>query len=141
MRGTLGATVLAQGSIIAVLLGIPFLLLVLNAILYSSDATRDLTRTTAFVYLMGALVCAHPFIALGYSEVLIKQGENPFYFTVPINQGVLAPQPWLAYTVIALLFTALFFWLSVRLLRPTQDGGRAGKAPRAPAAIPKEQGG
>jgi ABC-type transport system involved in multi-copper enzyme maturation permease subunit len=122
MRGTLGATVLAQGSIIAVLLGIPFIFLVTSAIFATSDATRDLTNSPFFIYGFGALLFSHPFIALGYSEVLLKQGENPFYFNVPGQQNLVAPAPWLAYTMIASILTFVFLLLSVRMLRPVQEG-------------------
>jgi ABC-type transport system involved in multi-copper enzyme maturation permease subunit len=122
MRGTLGATVLAQGSIIAVLLGIPFIFLVSSAIFSSSDATRDFTNSPLFIYGFGAVLFSHPFIALGYSEVLLKQGENPFYFNVPSQQNLIAPAPWLAYTVIAVFLTFIFLLLSVRMLRPVQEG-------------------
>ena len=122
MRGTLGATVLAQGSIIGVLLGIPFIFLVMSAIFSTSDATRDLTNSPLFIYAFGALLFSHPFIALGYSDWLLKQGENPFYFTVPNQQNMIAPAPWLAYTIIASIFTLVFLLLSVRMLKPVQEG-------------------
>lgn len=122
MRGTLGATVLAQGTIVATLLGIPFLFFVVGAILFANDSTRELTRSPVLWYLAGALLFSHPFIALGYSEVLLRQGENPFYFTFQTGDiEVIAPTPWLAYTIIAILLTILFIFLSVRMLRPVQE--------------------
>lgn len=123
MRGTLGATVLAQGSIVLVLLGIPFIFLVTSAIFSTNDATRDLTNSPPFIYGFGALLFSHPFIALGYSEVLLKEGANPFYFNVPGQQNLVAPAPWLAYTVIASFLTLIFLLLSVRMLKPTQEEG------------------
>lgn len=130
MRNTLAATVMAQGTIILSLLGIPFLFIVSLAIIESTSGLRDLTSSPLFIYIIGVLLYAHPFIALGHTEFLLSSGENPFFFTFESRQTqILAPSPWLAFTIIGSLLTLLFIVLSVRMIRPVQydQSGRGGK--------------
>ncbi len=121
MRTTLGATVMAQGMIILSLLGIPFIFSITGVMVSSARGWNDPTESLIFVYSMGTLLSLHPFIALGLTEILLAQGENPFYFTFDSGQlSLLLPSPWLAYTLLALFLTILFLFLSVRMIRPVQ---------------------
>jgi ABC-type Na+ efflux pump permease subunit len=122
MRGTQGATVMAQGTVLLWLLGIPFLFVIFSAIIFDRADTRDLTDTAVFVYFAGALLCSHPFIALGITQGLLISGENPFFFTIDLAAGreVLAPSPWLAFTCIGLLLALVFLVISTRMLKPVQ---------------------
>lgn len=118
MRSTLAATVMAQGTVIFILLFIPFIFVVVSAITGSFNAQPD---DIFDIYGMGLLLSAHPFIALGITASSLANGENAFFFTVPSNSGdLLVPSPWLVYLFIATLLTALFLVLSVRLLKPVQ---------------------
>jgi len=118
MRSTLGATSFALGSIILVLLGIPFIATIFTLI-FDSGPTPDWTRSALFIYLGGAFISTHPFIALGLSETLISSGDSPFYSVFdPQGANVLIPSPWLAYVVLSALLSIAMIWLSVRLLRP-----------------------
>jgi ABC-2 type transport system permease protein len=117
MRTTLSATVMAQGTVIFVLLFIPFLFVVSSLITNAFNGSSGVI----FVYLMGLMLSAHPFIALGITATSLVNGENPFYFTVPTNAGeVIVPSPWIVYLFIAALATVLFLVLTVRLLKPVQ---------------------
>lgn len=121
MRTTLAATVMAQGTIILTLLGIPFLFFVLVAILENSDQWRNVADSPVFLYALGAFLYTHPFIALGHTEVLLSNGENPFFFVFdPGPSSVLAPSPWLAYTVISFVLTLVFMLLCVQRIKPVQ---------------------
>ncbi len=121
MRTTLGATVMAQGMIILSLLGIPFIFVITGVIVANARGGNDPTESVIFVYTMGTLLSLHPFIALGLTEVLLGQGENPFYFRFESDQlNLLLPSPWLAYTLLACLLTLLFLFLSVRMIKPVQ---------------------
>ncbi len=121
MRTTLGATVMAQGMIILSLLGIPFIFVITGVIVANARGGNDPTESVIFVYTMGTLLSLHPFIALGLTEVLLGQGENPFYFRFESGQlNLLLPSPWLAYTLLACLLTLLFLFLSVRMIKPVQ---------------------
>jgi hypothetical protein len=131
------------------LLGIPFLFVIFGSILFQRTGMSSLFDTAVFAYLSGAVLAAHPFIALGITESLLSQGENPFFFVLDLPGGneVLAPSPWLAFTVIALLGTAAFLWLSVRRIsamrqrRPRPLRRPTPPAPPQPAAVPTQQDG
>lgn len=123
MKSTLSATVMSQATIILPLLGIPFLFVITGIFFDSLDVMEDLVNTPVFVYAMGAILCSHPFIALGLTELALTEGENPFFFTVDPGRGdILVPSPWLAYLFIGLLLTMLFLFLSVRMLKPVDYG-------------------
>jgi ABC-type transport system involved in multi-copper enzyme maturation permease subunit len=134
MRSTLGATSFALGSIILMLLGVPFLAVIFTLI-FGSGNTAEWTRSAVFVYLGGAFISTHPFIALGTTEVLLSSGENPFFSVVdPGGANVLVPAPWIAYVLLSVLFTTLLILLSVRMLHPAQyDQPRAEDHPRGDA--------
>lgn len=117
MRTTLAATVMSQGTVIMILLIIPFLFVVSSLISSSFNSQPDVL----YVYGMGLLLSAHPFIALGITAASLAEGENAFYFEIPSNVGdLLVPSPWLVFVFISVLFSALFLVLSVRLLKPVQ---------------------
>jgi ABC-type transport system involved in multi-copper enzyme maturation permease subunit len=127
MRSTLGATVMAQGTIIFSLLIIPFF-----SVIFSIWGTSISIDTTPFsIYAFGAMLCSHPFIALGITAATLSSGENAFFFDIPTSDGidVLVPSPWLAYVFIAALITALCIFLTVRLLRPVEYGRPVVKKP------------
>jgi hypothetical protein len=120
MRGTLGATVMAQGTVLLWLLGVPFLIVVVGTVFFDRAGWNDITSSPLFVYAAGVVLCSHPFIALGITQALLLEGENPFFFTFDSGQGqeLLAPSPWLAYTVIGLGLALVFFAISSYMLRP-----------------------
>jgi ABC-2 type transport system permease protein len=117
MRSTLASTVTAQGSVLLMLLGVPFLWFVGTILVQGFDSQPG----PLYVYLAGAFICMHPFIALGITEAALVNGEGPFIINVPTSQGdIPVPSPWLVYIFISALFTLLFLFLSVRLLRPVE---------------------
>ena len=108
----------ALGSIILMLLGIPFVAAIFTLI-FGQGAAPDWTRSAIFIYLSGAFVSIHPFIALGLTETLLSNGDSPFFSIIdPQGANVPIPSPWLAYVVLAALFSAALIWLSMRMLRP-----------------------
>lgn len=125
MRTTLSATVMALGTVILLLLAIPFLFVVLSLLTGSFDGEPGVV----YIYLMGLLLSAHPFIALGMSAAFLAGGDGPLVVEVPSEAGqLLLPSPWLVYIFISVLLTALFLVLAVRLLRPVQYDLPKGKA-------------
>ncbi len=125
MRSTLGSTVMAQGTVLIWLMGIPFLFLILGAIAFERDPMQDIISSTLFVYVSGAVLCSHPFIALGMTQFQLSQGENPFFLTMDptgLGQDILVPSPWLAFTVIGLVMALVFLAISVRMLAARQGG-------------------
>jgi ABC-2 type transport system permease protein len=122
MHSTLGATSFALGSIILILLGIPFLVAIFTLI-FGQGTSPDWTRSAVFIYISGAFVSTHPFIALGLTETLLSNGDSPFYSIFdPQGANIPIPSPWLAYVLLAALFSAVLIWLSVRMLRPEPQG-------------------
>jgi ABC-2 type transport system permease protein len=126
MRTTLTATVMAQGTVIMLLLAIPFLFTVGTILFEAFDGPPD----ALYIYGMGLLLSAHPFIALGMSAAFLAEGEGPLLVSLPSELGDLTlPSPWLVYIFISILLTILFLFLAVRLLRPVQyEARRKGKA-------------
>jgi ABC-type transport system involved in multi-copper enzyme maturation permease subunit len=122
MRTTLGATVMAQATIILSLLGIPFLFVMLFTLLENVRVLDELVESSLFIYAVGMVLCIHPFIALGITEASLINNENLFFFTIDTGNDILVPSPWLAYLFLASLLTALLLVLSVRLLRPVDYG-------------------
>ncbi|MEI7771700.1 MAG: ABC transporter permease subunit [Chloroflexales bacterium] len=118
MRTTLAATVMALGSVIFMLLFIPFIFVVSSMIGGAFNGTPGVL----YIYTMGLLLSAHPFIALGITEAAMTSGESPLFFSIPAADvgKVWVPSPWLVYLFLAFLASALFLVLSVRLLKPVQ---------------------
>jgi hypothetical protein len=136
MRRPMAATITATAVNVALMLGIPFLAFVFTSIFLSSFAAPPAwAGTPFFVYPWTAFLFLHPFIALGASDVLLSQGESRLF--IPVEESVLSgfvlgvssfssnfplPHPWLTYTIEGLLLSALFIFLSVRLLKPLNEG-------------------
>jgi ABC-2 type transport system permease protein len=117
MRTTLSATVMALGTVIMLLLAIPFLFVVLSLLTDSFNGQPS----ALYIYVMGLLLSAHPFIALGMSATFLANGDGPLTVEIPSDIGdLLLPSPWLVYLFISALLTALFLTLAIRLLKPVQ---------------------
>ena len=118
MRTTLAATVMAQGSIILLLLGIPFLFVISSLLV---GAWSDMS-SALYILAMGLLLSMHPFTALGISTAMIASGEDALMVSIPSLQGdLLLPSPWLVYLAISLLLTILMLLLTVRMVRPEHE--------------------
>ncbi|NTU83806.1 MAG: ABC transporter permease [Chloroflexales bacterium] len=129
MRTTLAATVMAQGTVIMLLLIIPFLFVVGSLLTNSFDGLPG----AVYIYTMGLLLSAHPFIALGLTASFLSNGEGPLLMTVSSEVGDLpVPSPWLVYIFVSVLLTALFLTLAVRLLKPVQYDLPRGKRQGTP---------
>lgn len=134
MRTTLAATVMAQGSVILVLLMVPFLFVVGSLLGDSFNGSPG----PLYVYGMGLLLSLHPFIALGITAASLAEGEGPFLIEIPSDVGQLpAPSPWLVYVALSALLTLVLLALAVRMIRPVQEEGargeKAGRKRRAAA--------
>lgn len=90
MRTTLGATVMALGSVTLLLLGVPFVLVIITALFGGMPDSG----IVLYVYALGALMCTHPFIALGMTEAFLSAGESALFFSQSFNgEDVLLPSP------------------------------------------------
>ncbi|WP_298405093.1 ABC transporter permease subunit [uncultured Chloroflexus sp.] len=120
MRSTLGATVMAQGTVIAILLLVPFLFFVISLLINAFDGQP----TPLYVYTMGAFLCLHPFIALGITASALEMGSGPWLWEVPSSVGNLTvPSPWLVYAAIAVMIAAGCLWLAIRGVHPDEATG------------------
>jgi ABC-2 type transport system permease protein len=135
LRTTLGANSMSIGTIIMMLLGIPFLALIFGLI-FGRDLSPEWLNSLAFKGLAGAFLYSHPFIALQATESQITGGESAFFTRVPIGSDLasrgqlLVPSPWIIYLLLALLFSFILLMLSVRMLRPMSESPAAASAPR-----------
>lgn len=117
MRTTLAATVMSQGTVVFIQLFIPFLWFTISLIMGSFNSMPG----PLYVYTMGLLLSAHPFIALGITAAALEAGEGVFLMQWPTSVGELTvPSPWIIYIFITVLLTGLFLSLAVRLLKPVQ---------------------
>ncbi len=103
MRSSLGATVMAQGTIITILLAVPFLFFVISLLIGAFDDEPS----ALYIYLMGAFLCLHPFIALGMTAAFLETGESPWTVGFDLSWGELVtPSPWLVYVLWSVLISA-----------------------------------
>jgi ABC-2 type transport system permease protein len=127
MRTTLAATVMASGTVVLVLLAVPFLYVVISLISSSFNGSPGPVQA----YTMGLLLSLHPFIALGLTASSLAQGDGPFMVEIPSDVGQLpAPSPWIVYVAMSILATAIFLAMAVQMIRPASEEG-ARRKPRA----------
>lgn len=128
MRSAISATSFALGSIILMLLGIPFFAVIFGIFLDSRMSWRDSLFT---LYVGGAFLSAHPFIALGITEAMIADGRGVFFTTSSsFGSTVIIPSPWLAYMLIAGIFSVVLIRISVAQMHLTKERD----APPTPAS-------
>lgn len=117
MRSTLGATVTAQGTVIAILLLVPFLFFVISTLVGAFNGAP----TPLYVYTMGLFLCLHPFIALGITATSLETGAGIWLWSVPSSVGDLTvPSPWLVYTGLALLITGVALASAIHRIKPSE---------------------
>jgi ABC-2 type transport system permease protein len=139
LRTTLGANSMSVGTIIMMLLGIPFLALIFSLI-FGRDLSPEWLNSIIFKIIAGVFLYSHPFIALQVTEAQIAGGESAFYSRIPIGTDLasrsqlLVPSPWIIYLLLALLFSFILLLISVRMLRPLQQapGGTRAKRDQEP---------
>jgi ABC-type transport system involved in multi-copper enzyme maturation permease subunit len=131
VRSTIGAAALAYGAMILPVVALPIVAGTAVASLATAlSGTNPSPTMVALLYYGGGFVASlNPFIAGALTEVLISANKPLFFYTAsnPLGSGtgtVLVVGPWLIYTVMAVVFAALFFLLSLRLARPTRGVGR-----------------
>jgi ABC-2 type transport system permease protein len=109
------------------------------AILFLSDSPQPAWASSpVFLFLWLCFMSLHPFMALGGTEILLSAGESGLFFSASRNtlflipvfdrdgelQNLMLPQPWLVYTIQAILLSALLVAASIRMLRPINDRPR-----------------
>ena len=125
LKSTAGSTVLAYGSLLLALAGLPFVWFIIT-LLITSTASRSgngFQATPLYIYFSGFVLSTNPVIAMGISEVYVRQGKGLFWFTETTlvnGQSLWLPQPWLVFCGLALLGSGLLLALGVRVLPPVR---------------------
>lgn len=142
MRRSMAATIVTQAASVLLLAGIPFMMFVFGAIFFRDFPAPRWIGSAWFTYPWMAVAGLHPFIALGSSAILLTNGETRLFFPagerdvlfmVPGSlfggggAELIVPHPWLLYSVEAILLSAILIGLSIRLLRPINEGPRRRK--------------
>ncbi len=141
MRSTAASTVLAYGSLLLTLAGLPFIWTIISVLL-SSAAGRSGNGFHAdplYVYFSGFIFSTNPIFAMGISEIYVRQGKGILWFTdttLVNGQTLWLPQSWLVFCVLALLGSGLLLALSVRVLPPVRRRVASPLAGAAPADLP-----
>ncbi|HWQ11153.1 MAG TPA: ABC transporter permease subunit [Roseiflexaceae bacterium] len=133
-RSSLGATSFALGSIIMLLLGVPFLVVIFSLV-FTRDVSSDLLESVLFIYASRLFIATHPFIALGVTESQLSSGGGPFFEVVTTSGAeLLVPSPWILYVLLSALFSITLVALSVRMLQPSPPPPPSARwQPREPA--------
>lgn len=132
MRGSLGATSFAIGSVIMILLGVPFLV-VIFMVIFGRTVSTAMLESALFIYGGRIFMSAHPFIAMGMTASLISNGSSPFFDIVSSNgTGMPVPSPWLIYVILSFIFSAILLALSVRMIQPFQPAPARADSNRPP---------
>ncbi|MGQ9547224.1 MAG: ABC transporter permease [Roseiflexus sp.] len=136
LRSSLGATSFAIGTVIAILLGIPFLIVIVTLIL-GANAPSSLLDSHWFIYISRLFIALHPFIALGTTASQLSNGESPFFEIARTSTAnIVVPSPWLLYTILSMIATAILIVSSVRLIHPVQPTSPRRRSAHPPQATP-----
>jgi ABC-2 type transport system permease protein len=133
MRSTAASTVLAYGTTLLLLAGLPFLWFVVMIIIEANNSGA-LSNNVPFVYFSGIILSTNPLIAMGLSEAFLRQGKPLFFFfdtSIVNGQNLPVLHPWLAYCLFALVGSLILLWWSIRHLPLVRSQG----APRR-VAVP-----
>ncbi len=141
LKSTAGSTVLAYGSLLLALAGLPFLWFLITLVLNSttSQAGNGFQATPLYVYFSGLILSTNPIFAMGISEAYVRQGKGLLWFTdtTIVNGHTLwLPQPWLVFCVLALLGSGLLLALGVRVLPPVRRRVPSPLAGQGPVDLP-----
>jgi len=130
MKSTLASTVISYIVAILVAFGVPVLITI--AITFFGIVPQALTNISSFqqtLLELFILTVGYLFVAINplgtaiSTEIMILQEQNPFYITIPLSNGWKFPVvgPWIAYTLIYLLSSMLLVWISIRIVRQTEQ--------------------
>jgi ABC-type transport system involved in multi-copper enzyme maturation permease subunit len=136
LRSSVASNVLTYGTILFLLIGVPFLYLTVTSIMTASSG-GTVTNEPAFYYVSGVVLSSNPLVAMGISEALYSQGDSLFIYTTTnfLNgQPLLIVSPWLVFCIEALLLSTILILISIRKVQPIRYRSHARRAPQP--AIP-----
>ncbi|HYP41370.1 MAG TPA: hypothetical protein VEX13_13505, partial [Chloroflexia bacterium] len=137
LRSSVASNVLTYGTILFLLIGIPFLYLTITSIMTASSG-GSVTSEPAFYYASGVVLSSNPMIAMGLSEMLYSQGDSLFVYTstrLLNGHTLLVVSPWLIFCIEAILISTVLILLSIRMVQPIRYRSHARHTPQ-PAATP-----
>ncbi len=132
MRSTAASTVLSYGTLLLMLVGLPFLWFVATIILGANGNGSALSNNIPFIYFSGILLSTNPLIAMGLSENYLRQGKPLFFFfdtNIVNGQSLPVLHPWIAYCLFALVGSLSVLWWSIRRLPLVRSQGAPRRVP------------
>lgn len=133
LRSSVASNVLTYGTILFLLIGIPFLYLTVTSIMTASSGGTVMNEP-AFYYASGITLSSNPLIAMGISETFYTQGDSLFIYTTTrfLNgQPLLVVSPWLLFCIEALLLSTILILISIRKVQPIRYRSHARHAPQS----------
>lgn len=133
LRSTIGAAALAYGTLLLPIVALPIVSGIVFSVLGAlvSSATSSSSQNTLVLYYAGGFIYSlNPFIAGGMTEAIIIANKPLWFYTMQLpgaSSTVLVVGPWLIYTLMSLLVSAVLFLLSLYFARPTRYVGRRAK--------------
>jgi ABC-2 type transport system permease protein len=132
MRRSMAAIVVTLATIMFVLFGMPFLILISSWILLGFGPQPEWVNSGAFIYLWISLLSLHPFVALGTADAYFSTGETSLFFRADQNamppfilsaspDPVWVPHPWVLFVLQAVVISAILISLSVRQIKPQKE--------------------
>jgi ABC-2 type transport system permease protein len=121
-KRTLVATVLAYASTIMVVFGLPIIVyaVVLSMSIYMGNAGQLSPAAEVLLVVVGWLIIAiNPLATAVTTEIILIQERSAFFATLPLsaNENFQVLSPWIGYSLIYLLLSILFIFLSIRFTR------------------------
>ncbi|HVN52849.1 MAG TPA: ABC transporter permease subunit [Anaerolineaceae bacterium] len=124
MKSTLASTVLGYAFPILTIFGLPMMALILSGFfgpLISGSFNNNLSPGTeqALLLLGWSLVSIHPIATAVASEALLLDQHTLFSYQQTLRNGasVTLISPWIPYTIINLLFSAVLIYFAIRFVR------------------------
>ncbi len=122
-KRTLISTISSYGATILLIFGVPILLLIGVSIVGNLTAASlrplpPLLEVT--LALIGwFLVSINPLATAVATEIILIEEQSVFLFTLPLSSGsqFLVPSPWISFTAICLLISAMLIAISIRFVR------------------------
>ena len=148
LRSTIAAVVLALVTIARLVVVAPavYYMGVTALTLTNNGAPPAWLQNTPVLYANELLLSTHPLYALGASEAYLLNNQPIFLATTTLNGAdVTVPQPWLVYTLFALLLGVALILLTIRNLPPVHGRrhamppptiARSGVSPATSSAAP-----
>jgi ABC-2 type transport system permease protein len=124
-KRTLFATVLAYACAIFVVFGLPILVytVILSMSVFLTNIGQLTQNMEVLLVMIGWLIIAvNPLTTVAITEVILIEQRSVFLATVPLNgdTNYLILSPWIGYSLIYLLLSMLFIFLSIYFTRKAE---------------------